>query len=486
MKPSSDKILQDTGYLFSSSIASRIISAIAGIVTARVLGPADYGLLKIINFIPSLAKFGSFGFGSVARREIPHLRGGGYGLVAEQKVKNVSFSADLLWGGLISFIIFSVSFFYERPEIKIGLWIVSISLFIGAILRLYNIVLSVDKRFSKVAILGLISHLVSSVLILSTIYWGRIFSVLGAGLAAGMITIYYCQRKTPLGFSFAITKEEFFRQLWIALPLAGGTIAFGIFGWVQRLQVISIFSSEMLGYYMLMIFLIRLMLLFVNTLLRASSIELYERLGEGRETQESKSFILKPSLALGLFMPLVGGMAWLVSPIVFNHILPDYKPALVMLPFLIPILVFEGVSAMPRTAMNSAKLNMQSHFMGLWLIATGCFAVITYFSYQYNWGLVGIIIARTVAAFSLFCGGYFLTYKYFFKNILDMLSQVFVLLAPMIVAVGICFFLVIMIDLYSLKHIMLKVLFFLILYIPIMIIYERHLQMIIRFRKALL
>ena len=69
MRSSNEKIIKDTGYLLGGSLVGRFFSGIAGIITARVLGPNDYGLLKIINYIPSLAKYGSFGFGSVAKRK---------------------------------------------------------------------------------------------------------------------------------------------------------------------------------------------------------------------------------------------------------------------------------------------------------------------------------------------------------------------------------------------------------------------------------
>ena len=67
MRSSNEKIVKDTVYLLSSSLIGRIFSGIAGIITARVLGPEDFGLLKIINYIPSVAKYGSFGLCSYTK-----------------------------------------------------------------------------------------------------------------------------------------------------------------------------------------------------------------------------------------------------------------------------------------------------------------------------------------------------------------------------------------------------------------------------------
>ena len=125
---SSRKIIQDTRYLFSSSIIAKALNAIAGILTARVLGPADYGLLKIINYIPSLAKFGSIGFTSVALREIPHARGSRLNANDENKIRNTSFSSELIWAITLSIFILLFSFVYDRPEIRYGIIIVSFTL----------------------------------------------------------------------------------------------------------------------------------------------------------------------------------------------------------------------------------------------------------------------------------------------------------------------------------------------------------------------
>jgi len=487
MRSSSEKILKDTGYLLGSSTIARIISGVAGIVTARILGPSDYGLLKIINYIPSLAKYGSFGFGAVVKREIPHLRGKQQKNEAvEERIRNVAFSVDILWIILLSILVFSISFAYERVEIRIGLWIASASLFVRGVGKLYGICMAVDKRFSTIAFISLGSNIISSAIILSTIYWGGIFSVLGASLAAGTYMLLYYSRQIHLNSSFSIPKDEFIRQFRVALPLAGGTASLGLFGWVERLQVSAMFGNEALGYYMLITFAIQGTNLLVTTFLRASSIEMYERLSEGENTIESKSFILKPSMAIGLLLPFVGGMAWLAGPLVLNILLPDYLPAKQFIPFMIPIVVFEGVSAMPRTALKSAQLNKQTPAMVLRLVSILSFSVVTYIAgYRFNCGLLGAIYGRSIASFVMFIGGYGMTVESFFTSITSMFKTAFEITLPAILMTLLCFILSEMIDIYSLKHTILKIALMLILYAPIVVAYERQLRIIKVLRKAL-
>ena len=483
MRSSNEKIVKDTVYLLSSSLIGRIFSGIAGIITARVLGPEDFGLLKIINYIPSLAKYGSFGFSDVAKREIPHIRGLKQSKEKEKIIRNVSFSSEILWFLFIAIIVVVASLFYESPKIKFGLYIVSISLLLSGLNKVYGVCLAIEKRFSILASATLFRSLVISVIILSTIYWGRIFSVLGAGLVGGAFTLIYFRKKINLDFSFSISKSEFIRQLKIAIPLAGITVLYGIYGWVQRIQVTMLFGVQFLGFYMLLVFFIQSISLMMNTFLKASSIELYERLGDSANSERAKSLILKPSMILAVFLPFFGCIVWLGGESIITVILPDYGPSISLLPFLPPILLFEGISAMPRTAMRSAKLNMQNYSLILWLLSIASFALITYFiGYKHHYGLSGIIIARTIATFIMFIGSYTLIAKYLFPSTLNMFKIILEMLFPVLMMSIISNTLINFIGIESFVNAFLCIILLALFSSPIFYIYIRRFKLISLFK----
>ena len=61
--------------------------------------------------------------------------------------------------------------------------------------------------------------------------------------------------------------------------MTAGTFAFGLFGWVQRGLTISVFGSEVLGYYMLFVFILDGITVLMNNFLRSIAIDLYQKLG---------------------------------------------------------------------------------------------------------------------------------------------------------------------------------------------------------------
>lgn len=480
------KIATNTAYLFSSSIINRILSTITGLVTAKVLGPNDFGLLRLINYIPSLSKFGSLGLSAVAKREIPHIRGRKEGYKKESKIKNVSFSAEIIWGLILSLVIIVVSFFFENYIVKYGLLVTSITLFFGCIRRIYFVILTVDKRFKDIAYVQVISGFILSLIVLSTVYWGKIFSVLFGGLVATLISLIVLARTVKLDFNFSLNSQELSRQLKIGIPLAGGTFAYGVFGWTERSFIIGLFGSEILGYYMFFIFLIEGVTIFLKNFLRSITVDLYENLGKDTLDRKTKNMVIKPSLLIALLFPFIGGLVWILGiPIIANY-LQSYSEVSSIIMFIVPLMTFESVSSLARTSMNSARLNMQVHFMILFFVASFIFGLGVYIFRDYNNQLLLVAVVRIVSSLSIFLGGFFLIKKYFFNSRVEFIKTLFMLLFPMCYV----FFIIHTIKLFIHSDTLLQNLYQLILYVlimvPIFILYWRMLKLTKLIKKIMM
>jgi len=387
-------------------------------VTAKVLGPADYGLLKILQLVPTLQKFGDIGLGGVAEREIPHLRGKRSDERHEKKIKSTAFTVSIFWALFLSSIVVCVSFGYKNPVIRYGLWIASLGLFIGQINRLHVVVCSVDKRFGLIAQIGIIQSVIHAFVVVGLVCLLRVYGVLISGVISGACALYWYRKKLALDFEFSIQKKELFRQLKIGLPLAAGTAAFGLFSWVERIQVISLLGSEKLGYYAFCLFIFQPFALFINNILRASKIHLYERLG-GNMEESVMSMMSKSTIVMAFSLSFVIGVLWLFIPLVVNLFFQEYEVIIELLPWMGVTLVISGIAAFPLTAMNSARLNMQIQFAFLWLLTTGLFVILSIIGVQLGWGLQGIAAAKMIALGIRAVIGFCLTSAYLFAGIKD-------------------------------------------------------------------
>lgn len=69
----SSSALADVAVLGGAAIVATVISAIANIVAARLLGPADYGIWQTARMIIQYSTYASLGVGLAMHREIPYL-----------------------------------------------------------------------------------------------------------------------------------------------------------------------------------------------------------------------------------------------------------------------------------------------------------------------------------------------------------------------------------------------------------------------------
>lgn len=413
------KIAVDGIKLLSSSLITKIISGGVGILIAKVLGPADFGLLRIINFVPSLAKYADIGFGSVYGREIPHIRTVGGGKEAEQRVADTAFSANIVWGAVLAVIVFLVSFCFSTPFVRFGLWISALSLFMAQLNRLYAVKCSVNKLFSIIAAVAVVGSLIRALVIVTTVYWGRGYSVLFATLFAAVAATGYYSHKISLSFSFTPNKEEFFRLLKIAIPLTSGTAAGGLFQWAEYILIISLYGSAELGIYAFAIFILDSFQLILNSLMRAGKVHLYEALARS-SSEEIFPLMKKVILTVSYTLAPIIGFCCLIVPPVINYLMPEYNGLSPLLPWLGTAFFLTGISMLPSTAMNSAALNMQTPATILGFLKTGVFLIIVFWLKSWEIGVVTIAIAKVVAEFSRVFTSFLLTSRCLLGSVKNM------------------------------------------------------------------
>lgn len=390
------KLVRDVSALIFRSVFIRIIRIPVALITARVLGPAAYGLLQIINHIPSLTKYGSLGYDSVAFREIAHFRGSGEEH-RETEVRDISFTADLLWSFFLTSIIIFVSFYYVKPEVKWGLRIAAVTLFISQLIRLYVVNLKLEKNFMLLAKAQAISQLLGAGFIIITIWKWGIFSVLVSGLISAVFVISLFHRKIGFLFRPKFQSTEWWRLTRIAIPMSLATLTYGMFGWVERGMVGGLYGLDSLGIYMLTIVGLNTMSLIVNSSLLAIAPHLYERLGRGAKSNEIGNILNKPTLMLSYFLPVVGAATIFLGPPIVRALLPAYESVIKLLPWLALILWIRALPSFYLTAMNSARLNQQVRLAWYWVVVVVIYAVLTWGLYHMEVGLMAPMVAKLIS-----------------------------------------------------------------------------------------
>ena len=390
------KIIKDTQLLAMRDFLRRALQIPVTIVSANVLGAENFGLLKILNFVPSLGKFGNIGLGSVMVREVSKIKQDETGLLKSFS-RNIAFSVTLLWVVLLSTFVFLSSLFFSRPEIKWGLMIVSITLMLNQIVVLFKVNCKLMKNFKLLSFADAVSSIISAIFILTTIYWLGIYSGLIASLIAAVTGCIILKIKLGLRFNFQFDRIELYRQLKIGIPMALTTTFFGIWLWTERILITKLWGLEGVGVYMLGVTAMQMLTFMIDNSLQAIGVHLYERLGEKEGKANIGKLIYSPTLTFTTISSIVGGGIIIFGPILIKILVPEYLKLIPLLPWMALSLFFTSISNMYATSMNSTHLNQQVRIIFFRLVSILLFVFSTYFLWMYMGGLSAGMIGRAFA-----------------------------------------------------------------------------------------
>ena len=426
-----EKVATDTLFLMGRSIVVRIIAFPVSLVTARVLGPEIFGLLGIINQVPSLAKFGSLSYSAVAVRELLHLREGGQ-TDSVVDIKSVSFTADLLVSFLVALGLMSVSFFFDRLEVRWGLRIATLSLLLSQLARLYVANVRLDKNFKLLAKVQTVGQFINAAVVLSTIYFLGIYSVLGAAVLAGLGVCILYQRSVGLNFRVSLNRAEFGRQTRVAIPFALGTISLGAFGWTERALVGGLYGLENLGIYILTVTAVDAGLMVAISLMEAANVHLYERLGRRGGAEALGNAVFLPTIMLTYSFPVIGATVIFVGPPLIQTILPAFTGVITLIPWVAAILWVRAAPFVYLTSMNSARLNQQRRVVIFWIISIGIFAGTTALLSYFGFGLVAPMAGKLLGFSALGIFGIYSTRSFLFESRSQLRSHLISYLVPLV------------------------------------------------------
>lgn len=203
------KAISGFTWSFSENIASTISNFVIGIILARLLVPADFGLVGIIFvFISFITVFTDGGF-SVA-------------LLQKKECTEKDFSSVFLLNMGFSVVLYLLLFlsapllasFFNQPMLAVLIRYAGLTLIINAIASIQNVILSKKVDFRAISIITISSSFISGVVAIILAYydfkvWALVWRAL---LQAGLSTVlffYFSAWRPKLIFDFFTVKSLF-------------------------------------------------------------------------------------------------------------------------------------------------------------------------------------------------------------------------------------------------------------------------------------
>lgn len=214
-------------WAFSERVSSKIVLFILQLFLARLLAPADYGLLAILLIFVNIATIlvnSGLPSSLIQRKDIEP--------DDFSSVFNLTFTFSLIFYCIIYFSAPFISTFFDDDRISLMLRVISLTLMTGAYNSVQRAILSRELRFKelfKANLSGAIASAIISIIIAFAGFgvWAIIFQYIANQVVSSIVVLYYIRWIPKLRFNLVRVKS-----LWA-------------FGWKYMLtSIISMISND--------------------------------------------------------------------------------------------------------------------------------------------------------------------------------------------------------------------------------------------------
>tara|TARA_Y100001958_G_C21235365_1_gene561655 strand:+ start:1459 stop:2691 length:1233 start_codon:yes stop_codon:yes gene_type:complete len=266
--------------MIGANILIKPIQVVKSFIVAKYLGPGDYGILKSVELIQMLNKFGDLGFNSTAIRDIG-AKVGQKNKEEIQEIKNNAYSSELVLTFTLFLIGLISNFFFQSTIIRYGIILSSIGLFTLKVQNIFNTEATINKKFKLISKLIVIQGIVNSVLIIATVPFIKIYAVLIFPIFSTLIIIYIFYKRMNIPFEFKFNKSRFQSILVTSIKYTTGTLAFGAFRYTERIIIISMIGIPAVGFFGFADTILGLFVTIFLTNIKVRKMDLLEDLGKG-------------------------------------------------------------------------------------------------------------------------------------------------------------------------------------------------------------
>lgn len=204
-----NKVLSSLFWKFFERCGAQLVQLIVQIVLARLLLPEDYGVIAIVSiFITIAGVFVQTGFNTA--------------LIQKKEVNNIDYSSVLYLSLFVSLILYLILFFtaplvanfYNQDILIPVLRVLSLTLFTGAIISIYNAIIARKMEFKKYFFCSIVSIILSGIIGIILAYknfgvWALVYQQIISNLILVFVLMFVIKWRPKLVFSIKRLKSLF-------------------------------------------------------------------------------------------------------------------------------------------------------------------------------------------------------------------------------------------------------------------------------------
>jgi O-antigen/teichoic acid export membrane protein len=401
--------------LVSVTFLMQPIAIIKNFIVARYLGPADFGLIKSVELIQMLNKFGNLGFVSVAQREIGTANGQKDSEKAN-RIRNAAYSGEILLSVLLTISGIVSSFFFEGTTIKILIILASLGLFFAKVSHIYDAEATVQKKFKIISNVNLIHGLIVAVLTASLVAFFNVYIVLISPIIASIIGLIFYYKRIHAKYRFTIDFSEIKKILSVSIFFSLATLSYGSYRYAERILVLTTMGTIELGIYGFASMLADQLITVFLVAVKVRKMYVYEALGRG-DLKFAHRIVIKETILLLVIGILAAASLAFIIPYLIEWFLPKWVPAIFASQLFLLVIPFKIITSYAAIVTTSPLVNKIKQ-VPIYQVSATVFLVLSALLLHYLGKLTLInFILLDILGYALYHLSYLtMYYKYFIRQ----------------------------------------------------------------------
>ncbi len=377
----SQSVLGGLGMVLGSSYCDMLLGVVRGILVMRAIGPTARGLMRLVHLFGRYLTHSHLGSLHGLSKELPLALGRDDHDDATH-IENVGTTAVVLLsvlasGGMLGYALLASGMQgLTRLTLAIGAGII----LGGQAIALYRVVLRAWGTYSVLAVAAVVMSLAQFGLIVAG---AVLFGLLGAmwgWLAAVTVSLLYFAVAGNFYIRPHLDGPMLWRLIRVGVPIAGVLFSGILLRTIDGVLVIKYFDAYRFGLYSVAMQIAAYLYRIPEAAGFVLMPRIWERYGADRRPEALRDYVIRPTLAAGLIMPILAGFVFIILPVMINTLIPRFSPAIFAAQILSLAAVFLALPVAADGALiafNKEWIVIVNKLAGAAVAAAGILALLT-------------------------------------------------------------------------------------------------------------
>lgn len=419
---------------YSFSLYSRMFfSLLGGILIAKLLGPALYGIRNAFGLAMEYDAYSNMGSFAAMSREVPYYRGG-KDIDKAELIVSTTFGVNFLFSLFIGITLICVSLYLRTTSFQpiyidfvffLGLLTIS-----NKVMNFYADKLLIDKKFILTSRVQMLYGIVNCIACVTLAYYIGLRGVFIGLVISDVVCIGYIlinERRIP---AIRISIPVIIELVKIGFPIMIVGLLLMILKSTDRIIIIAMLSKEDLGYFGIAVFTTFIIATIPSAIIDIVFPGLMEKLGRTKDIYQIKHYFIELTVLIAYFMPFLLAVLYFSIHIPVQYYLTDYLPAINVVKIITAGLFFNALYMIPIGVCYAIDKQVKIIYIALPAVVLNF--ILNYLFIRLGWGINGVALGTSISYF-IFCSAIvWYTLKQFKDNIGNIYKYFLMIYSPFI------------------------------------------------------